>query len=66
MKATDNHPDKTLILQALAVLREILMSINVEAGKAENIVRLSKLQKQIVNNDEDDVITKFNVDIEVK
>jgi RHO1 GDP-GTP exchange protein 1/2 len=54
--ATDNHPDKTLIPQALGNLKRILLNINVEAGKAENIVRLAKLQKQIIpGNDEDNV-----------
>ncbi|KAJ3362024.1 guanine nucleotide exchange factor 10-like protein [Kappamyces sp. JEL0680] len=52
-KALDNHPDRTLIPQALADLKSLLSNINIEAGKAENTVKLGKLQKQIIGTDED-------------
>ena len=52
-KAAENHPDRILIPQALADFKVLLSNINVEAGKAENIVRLHKLQKQIVSMDDD-------------
>lgn len=51
-KAVDNHPDKVLIPQALADFKTLLSSINVEAGKAENIVKLQKLHTQIVGSEE--------------
>eukprot|EP00842_Homolaphlyctis_polyrhiza_P000294 jgi/Hompol1/1265/HPOL_002670-RA len=47
-KAVENHPDRTLIPQAMASIKEVLSSINSEAGKAENIVKLSRLEKQII------------------
>lgn len=50
-KATENHPDRTLIPQALASLKEVLSSINMEAGKAENLVKLSRLDRLIVNSE---------------
>lgn len=52
-KSTENHPDRTSIPQALADLKAVLLNINLEAGKAENIVRLGKLQKQIIGLDEE-------------
>ncbi|KAH6579904.1 hypothetical protein BASA50_006377 [Batrachochytrium salamandrivorans] len=47
-KSTEGHSDRTLIPQALLSIREVLSSINVEAGKADNIVKLSRLEKQLV------------------
>ncbi|KAJ3256696.1 RHO1 GDP-GTP exchange protein 2 [Boothiomyces macroporosus] len=46
-KAAENNPDKTLIPQALAAFKTVLTTINIEAGKAENLLRLGRLQKQI-------------------
>jgi hypothetical protein len=58
-KAADNHPDKTFIPQALADFKTILTNINSEAGKAGNIVRLSKLQKQIIEMEEEYEVRSF-------
>lgn len=52
-KAPENHPDRTLIPQSLADFKAILSNINIEAGKAENIVRLGRLHKQIIGLDEE-------------
>ncbi|XJO72365.1 hypothetical protein BDV3_003492 [Batrachochytrium dendrobatidis] len=46
-KSAETHPDRTLIPQALLSIREVLASINVEAGKADNIVKLSRLDRQL-------------------
>nr|KAJ3423238.1 RHO1 GDP-GTP exchange protein 2 [Polyrhizophydium stewartii] len=47
-KAPENHPDRNLIPQALTSIKELLSNINSAAGKAENIVKLSRLEKQIL------------------
>jgi hypothetical protein len=60
-KAADNHPDRTFIPQALADFKTILSSINAEAGKAENIVRLGKLQKQIIGLEEESEVQPSNI-----
>lgn len=52
-KASENHPDRILVPQALADFKLLLSNINIEAGKAENIVHLHKLQKQIVSMEEE-------------
>jgi hypothetical protein len=58
-KATDNHPDRTLIPQALSDLKALLSSINAEAGKAENVVRLGKLQRQIIGLEEEEDVLRL-------
>lgn len=55
-KLPENHPDKKAIPQALATLKDILSKINAEAGKAENVLKLSRLQKQIVFNTGEEVV----------
>ncbi|KAI8897330.1 hypothetical protein BC833DRAFT_621321 [Globomyces pollinis-pini] len=46
-KAAENHPDRILIPQALTGFKAVLTNINIEAGKAENILKLGRLNKQI-------------------
>jgi len=42
------HPDSITVPQALETIRDILKKINFEAGKAENALKLSRLNTQIV------------------
>ncbi|KAJ3311035.1 RHO1 GDP-GTP exchange protein 2 [Boothiomyces sp. JEL0838] len=59
-KAAENNPDKTLIPQALAAFKTVLTTINIEAGKAENLLRLGRLQKQIFGLEPDQESLKLN------
>ena len=57
-KLPENHSDKKAIPQALATLKDILSKINAEAGKAENVLKLSRLQKQIIFNTGEEVVSQ--------
>ncbi|KAJ3009607.1 RHO1 GDP-GTP exchange protein 2 [Thoreauomyces humboldtii] len=48
--AADHHPDRTLLPQAIHVIREVLSSINLVAGRAENKLKLEQLQQSLVFN----------------
>ncbi|KAJ3180937.1 RHO1 GDP-GTP exchange protein 2 [Geranomyces variabilis] len=48
--SADHHPDRTLIPQAVHVIKEVLSSINREAGRAENQLKLDQLQMSLVFN----------------
>ncbi|KAJ3081352.1 RHO1 GDP-GTP exchange protein 2 [Quaeritorhiza haematococci] len=47
-KTPEGHPDQTYIPQAVAFIRTILQKINLEAGKADNLIKLQSLASQIV------------------
>ncbi|KAJ3188173.1 RHO1 GDP-GTP exchange protein 2 [Gaertneriomyces sp. JEL0708] len=49
-KAAPNNPDRTLVPQAMDVIKTILSKINKEAGEAENRLKLSLLQAQLTFN----------------
>ncbi|TPX61224.1 hypothetical protein PhCBS80983_g01303 [Powellomyces hirtus] len=48
--AADHHPDRTLLPQAMHVIKEVLTNINREAGRAENQLKLEQLQMSLVFN----------------
>ena len=56
-----NHSDSVAVPQALLTIRDILKKINFEAGKAENTLKLSKLDTQILFTPGEEVVTLFNL-----
>jgi hypothetical protein len=46
-RTPENHPDQTLIPKAMEDFKSVLENINIEVGKAENAVKLTRLQKQL-------------------
>ena len=60
-KSAPGSEDLKLIPQAMSDLKDILTKINYEAGKASNIVRLNRLQKQLFGLDaENDILQLDN------
>ncbi|KAI8903114.1 CNH domain-containing protein [Gorgonomyces haynaldii] len=58
-KAPDGHPDKLLVPQALASIRDVLANINVEVGKADNRLKLFTLEKKISGSEEERAFLKL-------
>lgn len=54
------HSDSIIVPQALETIRDILKKINFEAGKAENALKLSRLDTQIVFTPGEEVVIFSN------
>lgn len=50
-KAPENHPDRILVPQAIASIRNILSNLNREAGKSDNKLKLSQIEKKLLSGD---------------
>lgn len=46
-RSAENHPDRTLLPQAMDAIKNIMDKINREAGRAENRIKLTKLQESL-------------------
>ncbi|KAI8824483.1 CNH domain-containing protein [Fimicolochytrium jonesii] len=46
--AAEHHPDRTLIPQAIRVIKAVLMDINQEAGRSEDMLKLQRLQDSLI------------------
>ena len=53
------HPDSITVPPALEAIRDILRKINFEAGKAENDLKLSRLQTQIIFTPGEEVVIEI-------
>ena len=62
-KLPEKHPDRITVPQALATIRDILTKINLEAGKAENALKLSRLQAQIFFNPGEEMVRGIYSDL---
>ena len=54
-RVPDDHPDKIMIPKAMETIRDILSKINIEAGKSENQLKITRLQAQIFFNPGEEV-----------
>jgi hypothetical protein len=43
-----DHPDQIAIPQAITIIKDVLSKINIEAGKADNLLKLNQLNQHLV------------------